>query len=203
MAKQPSRTAAPNPKPVEIVLDEPEPDTLRPIGGSKSDRFNNALIDSMARTGWFFPNQSDEDRNRQLFVAVTGLRAFKAADEIEGMLGAQAVAMHHCAMECSRRAMLPEQPSEAAAAFRKAAANASRTFVELLAALDRKRGKGQVVRVERVVVNEGGKAIVGNVQGGSPAEAKVAPSLAIGHEAPGVTLDALISKQPEPVGGGA
>ena len=38
-------------------------------------------------------------------------------------------------------------------------------MTDMLEALDRKRGKGpQVVRVERVVVNEGGQAIVGNVQ---------------------------------------
>jgi hypothetical protein len=53
MAKQPDRTAAPKPSPVEIILDEAQTDTLRPIGGSRSDRFNNALIGAMASTGWF------------------------------------------------------------------------------------------------------------------------------------------------------
>jgi hypothetical protein len=80
----------------------------------------------MTNTGWFPPGQSDENRNRQLFVAVTGLRAFAPADEIEGMLCAQAMAAHHAAMECARWAMLAEQPFEAAQGFRKAAANASR-----------------------------------------------------------------------------
>jgi hypothetical protein len=38
-------------------------------------------------------------------------------------------------------------------------------MTDMLEALDRKRGKGpQVVRVERVVVHEGGQAIVGNVR---------------------------------------
>ena len=153
------------PVPIEIRLGEPEPDTLRAIGGSKSDRFNNALIDSMVKTGWFPPGQSDEDRSRQIFVAVTGLQAFKPTDEIEGMIAAQAMAAHHASMECSRRAMVPDQPFEAAQGFRKAAANASRTFVELLSALDRKRGKGgqQVVRVEHVHVHPGGQAVVGNI----------------------------------------
>ncbi len=41
MAKQPDAAATPKPKPVEIILDEAEPDTLRPIGGSRSDRFNS------------------------------------------------------------------------------------------------------------------------------------------------------------------
>jgi hypothetical protein len=167
MAKQPDRTAAPKPKPVEIIvdLDEAEPDTLRPIGGSKSDRFNSTLIDAMVKTGWFPPGQSEEDRNLQLFVAVTGLQAFAPADEIEGMIAAQAMAAHHASMECSRRAMVPDQPFEAAHGFRKAAANASRTFVELLSALDRKRGTGgqQKVTVEHVHVHSGGQAVVGNI----------------------------------------
>ena len=46
---------------IEIRLDEPEPETLRAIGGSRSDQFNNALIDAMVTTGWFPPGQSDED----------------------------------------------------------------------------------------------------------------------------------------------
>ena len=57
-------------------------------------------------------------------------------DEIEAMIAAQAMAAHHASMECSRRAMVPDQPCEAAQGLRKAAANASRTFVELLSALD-------------------------------------------------------------------
>jgi hypothetical protein len=169
MAKQPVTTAAPKPKPVEIILDEAEPDTMRDIAGSKSDRFNLSLINVMAQTGWFPSGQSEEDRNRQLFVAVTGLRAFKAADEIEGMIAAQAMAAHHASMECSRRAMVPDQPFEAAQGFRKAAANASRTFIELLSALDRKRGTGgqQKVTVEHVHVHSGGQAIVGNIAAAS------------------------------------
>ena len=161
MIKKPASTAPPEPKPVVILLGEAEPDTLRTIGGSKSDRFNSALIDSIIKTGWFPPGQSEEDRNRQLFVAVTGLRAFAPTDEIEGMIAAQAMAAHHASMECSRRAMLHEQPFEAAQALRKAAANASRTFIELLSALDRKRGKGgqQKVTVEHVHIHSGGQAI--------------------------------------------
>jgi hypothetical protein len=187
---------------IEVRLGDAEPDTLRAFGGSKSDRFNNSLIDSMVKTGWFPTGMAAEDRARQLFVAVTGLSAFKPADEIEAMLAAQAMAAHHASMECSRRAMIPDQPFEAAQGFRKAAANASRTFIELVAALDRKRGKGaQVVRVERVVVHEGGQAIVGSVQAGDTAAVtKHAPPLAIGQDAPGFTLDDLVDKQPELVG---
>jgi hypothetical protein len=200
MAKRSDTIAAP--KPIEVRLGDPEPDSLRAFGGSKSDKFNSSLIDAMVKTGWFPTGMSDEDRARQLFVAVTGLQAFKPADEIEAMLAAQAMAAHHASMECSRRAMIPDQPFEAAQSFRKAAANASRTFVELLSALDRKRGKGgqQVVRVEHVHVHRSGQAIVGNVTAGDAAVTKPAPPLAIGQDAPSFAMDDVIGKQPELVG---
>ena len=96
-----------------------------------------------------------------------------------------------------------EQPFEAAQGFRKAAANASRTFVELLSALDRKRGKGgqQVVRVEHIHVHPGGKAIVANVKAGDTAAVtKPAAARAISQEQSGITLDDLVGNQPELVG---
>jgi hypothetical protein len=170
LAKKPGNFVVPTS--VNVILDEPEPGQLTAVGGSRRDRFNNNLIRAMVQTGWFAPGQSNEDRDQQIAVAVIGMQAFKPTDEIEGMLAAQAMAVHHASMECSRRAMLAEQSFECAQGLRKAAANASRTFVELLSALDRKRGKGaqQVVRVERVVVHDGGQAIVGHVQ---PAVSKI------------------------------
>jgi len=149
----------------DILIGEPETDELRAFGGSRSDKFNGVLINAMARTGWFPPGQTDEACNQQMFAAVAALRAFKPTDEIEGMLAAQTVAMHFGAMECFRRAMVYDQQPEAASKLRKDGANLARGMTDMLEALDRKRGKGpQVVRVERVVVNEGGQAIVGNVR---------------------------------------
>ncbi len=110
---------------------------------------------------------------------------------LEGMLAAQAVAAHHGAMECYRRAMLPDQPSEIATKLRKDAANLSRTMVDMLGALDRKRGKGpQVIRVERMVVQDGGQAGVGNVQAGSAVLPAPEPK-AIGHQVKDITLDGV------------
>src|SRR4051794_32652444 len=98
MAKRSDSTAAPRPKPIEVCLGEPEPETLRAIGGSKSDRFNTSLLDALVKTCWLPPSLSDEDRSRLMFTAVTGLQAFKPADEIEGMLATQAMAMHQASM---------------------------------------------------------------------------------------------------------
>lgn len=86
------------------------------------------------------------------------------------MLAGQAVALHFGAMECFRRSVLPGQPSDLASRLRRDGANLARTMVEMLEAIDRKRGKRpQVVRVERVVVQDGGRAIVGNVASGTAA----------------------------------
>lgn len=141
---------------------------LKGIGGSPDDRFNSQVANAAVATAWFPKNLTSEDRDKLVSAVVNGMMAFKPADEIEGMLAAQAVAMHHASMECSRRAMIPEQPFEAAQGFRKAAASASRALTELLSALDRKRGKAsqQKVTVEHVHVHSGGQAIVGAVAAG-------------------------------------
>ena len=78
--------------------------------------------------------------------------------------------------------MISDQPAEIASRLRRDGANLARTMTEMLEALDRKRGKRpQVVRVERVVVQDGGRAFVGNVSPGtaagpSPAAVEAAPA---------------------------
>lgn len=53
----------------------------------------------------------------------------------------------------------------------------SRAMTDMLDAVDRKCGKGpQVVRVGRVVVQEGGQAIVGNVKRAATPRRRLRPS---------------------------
>ena len=144
---------------------------LKGIGGSEVRHFNRQIANAVLSVAWRPKNLPLDTDNNTVSMIITGLRAFKPADEIEGMIAAQAIAMHLSVMECARRAMIPEQPAELAQGFRKSAANMSRTFTELLSALDRKRGKSgqQKVTVEHVHVHAGGKAIVGAVGPGVPA----------------------------------
>ena len=145
--------------------------TLRSAAGSNEAAFNNGLVNRVAATVRL-PDDHDEDMSgkarRISKVVVASLLAFEPTDEIEGMIAAQAVALHHASLECSRRAMISGQPLEAASKLRKDAANSARAMVEMVEALDRKRGKGrsQVFRVERVNVEAGAQAIVGAVQAG-------------------------------------
>jgi hypothetical protein len=137
------------------------------LGGSEVHAFNLQLL---KRVMSCTKTASDEELLSVAESTAASLEAFKPTDEIEGMMAAQAIALHHSSMECFRRAMLPGQLAEVASKLRKDGANTARAMTEMIDALDRKRGKGpQVVRVERVTVHEGGQAIVGNVQHGGGA----------------------------------
>ncbi len=148
---------------------EEGPGSLRPIGGSGSRALNNVLANQAAAALWMPAGLAEDERDRRYHAAVVAMMEFKPADGIEGMMAAQAVGLHSASMECLRRAMIPEQPGQASDQLRRQGANLSRAFLDVVAALDRKRGKGvrQVVRVERVMVAPGGRAIVGNVQPGA------------------------------------
>ena len=77
------------------------------------------------------------------------------------------VATHGAAMECFRRAHLPDQNAHGYQLCLSHANKLVRSFAALSEALDRHRGKGQqVVRVEHVTVQAGGQAIVGAVTPG-------------------------------------
>jgi hypothetical protein len=94
------------------------------------------------------------------------VKGIEPKDQVEAMLAAQMAAIHMSTMTFARRLAhvenIPQQDS-AERAFNKLA----RTFAAQAEALKRYRSGGeQTVRVEHVTVNEGGRAIVGNVSHG-------------------------------------
>ena len=189
----------------QVLLDasdlEPRTESMREIGGSASKALNSMLANQAIRTVWSSPQTSAPDWELSYVASARALMEFKPADGIEGMLAAQAFGLHNAAMECLRRAMVPDQSFEVADLLRRQAAHLSRAFLDVLAGLDRKRGKGghQLVRIERVQVGPGAHAaIVGTVQAGATAAAvpHAAPPLAIGQEPSGPTLDAFVRPQP-------
>lgn len=162
--KPPSDAPASNSRLVRPPADEPH-NPLRDVGGSCCASTNEVLVGQTLNILWSPPGEAQDERVKKIQAVSQFLAAFRPRDEVEGMLASQAVALHLSAMECLRRAMVPNQPFETAAKLRKDGANLSRAMTEMVEALDRKRGKGpQVMRVERVVVQEGGQAIVGPVQ---------------------------------------
>lgn len=159
------------PKERRVVVNMARRDTseLRRIGGSDRDVFNNFLIAQAIDAQWVpSVGLTDEQRVTLGEAVCTAMMGFGPADAIEGMLAAQAVALHGMAMENMRKARLVDQPHEIAQGLRKSAISASRMFTEIIGAMDRKRGRHrqQTVRVERVTVAPGGQAVVGVMNAG-------------------------------------
>ena len=166
-------------KPLTVVGN---PEALQPklkqLGGSQSDDWNLTLANQTVNTLWL-AHPSDEARNRQFSATGAALVGINPKDEIEGMIGAQLLAAHNAAMECYRRAMIPETTLEGRRENLNQANKLSRTYASLLEALNRHRGKGQQkVTVEHVHVHSGGQAVVGVVStlgGGEPTKSEDQP----------------------------
>lgn len=165
-----------------LVLTVKEDDAMRDLGGSIYGAFNQALVDEVTRTAFVVaaPGQKEAADRKVAGMVVAALEAFKPKDEIEGMIAAQAVAMHMASMEAFRRAIIPEQSNETASKLRRDGANLARGMTDMLNALAKHRGQGQQkVVVEHVHVHAGGQAVVGTVStsGALPTAAGAVPAL--------------------------
>ena len=141
--------------------------TMKRVGGSPSDHWNETLANQALRTLWT-AHSNDETIKRQYKAMVAALVSIEPRDELEAMIAAQLLGAHNAAMECYRRAMLKDQTFEGYREYLNQANKLSRTYSVLLDALNRHRGKGQQkVTVEHVHVHSGGQAIVGTIE--SPA----------------------------------
>jgi hypothetical protein len=175
-----AKKAAPGDEKVTTVVANPDAlnPTLKCIGGSQSDDWNNVLANQTLNTLWV-AHSNDETRQRQNRATAAALVGIGPKDEIEGMIGAQLLAAHNATMECYRRAMIEQQSFEGRRENLNQANKLSRTYALLLEALNRHRGKGQQkVTVEHVHVHAGGQAVVGMVEtpgGGDRRESKDQP----------------------------
>ena len=161
-----TKKTTPNREPRTVLAKDPahQPGTLKVLGGSASDDWNNLLANQTMQTLWV--KHSDEETiDRQLAATAAALIGVGPKDELEGMMAAQLIAAHNAAMECYRRAMLSEQAFEGRRENLSQANRLSRTYASLVEALNRHRGKGQQkVTVEHVHVHSGGQAVVGVVE---------------------------------------
>ena len=132
---------------------------LKEALGTVSDDFINGLLGQLANAG-SHRGQIDEGALNFMLSVVTGI---KPKDQLEAMLAAQMAAIHTATMTFARRLANVEnivQQDSAERALNKLA----RTFAMQMEALKRYRTGGeQKVTVHHVSVNEGGQAIVGNV----------------------------------------
>jgi hypothetical protein len=85
-------------------------------------------------------------------------------DGLEGMLHGMLLVSYERAMECFRRANKNESNAKIYFGLQNQGIKLMRLYVQQLEALDKHRRKGnQKMVVEHIHVNEGGKAIVGNI----------------------------------------
>jgi hypothetical protein len=150
----------------KIALDHPEAAVaqvlLMEAIGAKDLDFLDGLLKQLVNAGTQGKTADEHGLNFMLSV----VKGIEPKDQVEAMLAAQMAAVHMSTMTFARRLAhvenIPQQDS-AERAFNKLA----RTFPAQVEALKRYRSGGkQTVRVEHVTVNEGGRAIVGNVSHG-------------------------------------
>jgi hypothetical protein len=161
-------------KPASVEKEHPDKFQVnwKNLGGSNYDDFNQRLLDQTLVTLWLPESTDNETRNQMLHAVIASMTGIAPQDEVEGMLAAQMVATHAATMECFRRAAIEGQNFEGREQNLRFADRLSRTYALQLDALKRHRRKAdQTVRIERVVVQDGGQAIVGNVtRGGGDGE---------------------------------
>jgi hypothetical protein len=163
MAKTKNGCQSIEPPMTEPSLQSEKPKKYKSLGGSEQTEFNVDLYLQTTDAVWL-KGLSEEGKTRRLRSARAALKGIGPKDELEGMLAGQLVAGHNAAMECYRRAMIPEQSLDSRRENLNLASKISRTFAALLEALDRHRGKGQQrITVEHLHVNQGGQAVVGVV----------------------------------------
>ena len=150
----------------EVAPDHPDPrmglSLLAEALATTDVSFVVGLISQLADAGTRGRKVGERELNFMLAV----VKGAKPKDQMEAMLAAQMAAAHMATMAFAHRLANVEniaQQDSAERAFNKLA----RTFAAQVQALKRYRSRGdQTVRVEHVTVNEGGQAIVGNVNHG-------------------------------------
>jgi hypothetical protein len=74
--------------------------TLKSVGGSISDHWNNLVANQTVRALWHFESADPETKKRDRSATINALVGISPRDECEGMIAAQLIACHHAAMEC-------------------------------------------------------------------------------------------------------
>ena len=134
------------------------------ISGSPTPSFTCILLSQLDDALWKGPDPDPEVVKVKEHATVRALQGIAPRDPVEGMLAAQMVTPHEAAMECFRRAHIVGQNPELRLAELAQANRLVRSYAALAETLERRRRPPeQVVRVERVTVESGGRAIVGPV----------------------------------------
>lgn len=119
----------------------------------------NGILRQLVRAG---ANGGTPDEVNVSFM-ISMVKSIKPRDSIEAMLVAQLVSVHVMAMRCSHHLASAQDLVQQESAGR-ALSRLARTFPAQIEALNRYRNNGEpAITVQNVSVQDGGKAIVGNV----------------------------------------
>jgi hypothetical protein len=137
--------------------------------GTKSCAAAELLIGQiLSLTGFGVDRDKMIDRANQAFSMINNI---DPQDDVEAMLAAQMVAVHLMSMDCAIKALSDTVTFEGKELNLNYSSKLMRTFTNQIATLDKHRGKGQQkMTVEHVHVNEGGQAIIGNVDSNTKAQ---------------------------------
>jgi hypothetical protein len=138
-----SQTITEPPPPYEPPYDPPyDPSVIFHENGPINPVFMTESIRALMRT---LPledaNEPESWSNRRMVCATQALAALHPRDEIEVMLGVQAIAAYHAAAAGWRLGMNLAQPCGSSTRYITTAATAARTFDSLLRALERRQAK--------------------------------------------------------------
>lgn len=174
-------------------------DGIRKATGSSSPPLQRELLGQLTSALWLPEWKSPEQMQQEASAAYEQLQSIAPEDGLEGMLAVQMVATHNAAMDCLRRAMLPEQTFERREQNLKHAAKLLGIYTRQMEALDKHRGKGQQkITVEHVTVEAGGQAIVGNVETAPKRKRTKPPAPSLEHKPDvSVPLEQALGSQKE------
>jgi len=115
-------------------------------------------------------NRSSELKAISMNATMASLLEIDPQDSTELMLGAQMVTAHNVAMEMARRALLVEGQTDEVVNFNvNRMAKLMRTYTTQMEALNKYRNKGKqqiTVKHQHVNVNDGGQAVIGDINQG-------------------------------------
>lgn len=127
----------------------------------------DARLNELMGLLWHREGETQEEAHLRAVRALEHFNSLEPADGAEGMLARQMVGTHFAALECLRRAAHPNQTFEGRDMALRHAQRLMALYTRQLETLNKHRGKGQQrVTVEHIRVEQGGQAIVGNVEAG-------------------------------------
>jgi hypothetical protein len=147
--------------PIAISLEQKEVEVMT---GSRNPDAMTSRVKQLEKALWMPPNASAADQVSIVRGALATLQGIAPADDLEGMLAVQMVAVNQAAVQCMQQAASPRASEAVRDTSIHRATRLMNLYTRQFEVFDRRRGRGnQKVAVEQVNVHAGGQAIVGNV----------------------------------------